>query len=669
MSFATHTFETNPSTENGAARSYSFHDVIGEGTRAYLLLQFQPGSHQQREIAETLYDSFLTAYEESPGTSTYDRFEDALRAVNTEAEKLRPHLSEPPNALIALFDFYELYLSQSGTAEAYLLREDSLSQITESAGTGGKLFEHILSGTVQVGDAILFSSTRVLRYLTPNQLRLTLSQSDFTAAVSDLRHELTLHAPEDIIMTCIGIARNDTHARSAGFLHRDVEHQTLPPATESAMQVQEYPPEDDQTPHMVPPVQPIHATFPRSSRRKAGQRDWLGKLSSGGRGAWQQAREGLIRLLNRYGIRPKHLLIVIGVVIGSILLVRSLTGVSPTESESTAELRLQKEIGYEALAQAGRFLLEGKRNEANEYLTRAENAAKTILSTNNEVYRYDATKILEEVKEKRMSVENAEQASQRIMADISLKADNVDALGMTQVGDALYVYERRGVFEVLRSVVGTATGIVTENENLLSIAGRDGQKTLVVMTDTPRIIEYRDGVATRMDTEDTTWKRGIDLKTYLDKYIYVLDPVENQIWKYERLRTQYGPASPYNIDSRGDLSRAVSMAIDGSIYVITDNGEIQKYMRGEAVDLDILDLPSIAMSGAGLRIFTTNNHDLLYVLDPENQRILLFGKDANTLTYKRQVLFDIPDARDFYVNESGLRAYVLTKEKVYELEL
>ena len=207
---------------------------------------------------------------------------------------------------------------------------------------------------------------------------------------------------------------------------------------------------------------------------------------------------------------------------------------------------------------------------------------------------------------------------------------------------------------------------VSETEIILAADPRADQNTLLFLTNSPRIIEYRDGLITPMATEDESWKRGIDIKTY-GRYAYVLDPTENQIWKYERRRAKYSGAIAYN--QGADLSRAVSMAIDGAIYVLSDNGTIQKIFRGKKVDYEFKDLPSNPFTGANLKIYTTAELAFLYVLDPDNNRVLVFEKGDRYATYKKQILFDTPDVRDFFVDESGQKVSILSKDKIYEFAL
>jgi len=638
----THQSFVAKSTKNPHHYSFAEENVL-EGGRMYAVFSFPEDASEALQIAETLFDIAVTVVRESTGKSGYDRLEDALRAVNMEYKKLRPNMPTPPSACLAYFDFHTLHLSQSGSAEAYLMRGNELSQITESVTDENKLFQHILTGDTKIKDIIVLSTVRILRYLTTNQVVDIFAGAGFTGAVDQFRHELTLNANEDILVDCIGIGTNEKPAQSAGFMSKKVVSNSASTA--------------------------VHAESPVVSTRGSGGPMMQNMLKSGG-GKITQTKKNFQKVVQS---SPQLWRIVGGSIVLLLLTIAAISFIGGGNDADEAEMRIQKDIGYEALSQAGRLLLDGSeiaRSEASQYLERAEKAAKTIMNTGSDNYRYDALKILEEVQEKRMGVENAEEGAQRIMADLSLKADNVQTVGMMHLRDNLYPYSRKQAFKVVRNIVSTIDEIVNEEE-ILSGDSRDGQNTLVFLTSTPRVVEYREGIINRLDTTDDTWQSGIELRTYLDKFIYILDPANNQIWKYERLRTGYGPSAPYNINSEADLSRSVGMAIDGAIYVLTDEGKIMKFSRGELQkSYAFQNLPSVEFSGPKLKIFTTASHDLLYVLDPDNKRILLFEKGSDAAIYKRQVLFsEVDDAVDFYVSESGLRAYISGKEKVHEVEL
>jgi len=155
--------------------------------------------------------------------------------------------------------------------------------------------------------------------------------------------------------------------------------------------------------------------------------------------------------------------------------------------------------------------------------------------------------------------------------------------------------------------------------------------------------------------------------------VYILSPTENQIWKYERRSANYSGATAYNTGNI-EIADVVSFTIDGSIYMIAASGEIKKLFRGETQDYEFRELPSIPFSGPNLKIYTSAELDYIYVLDPDNQRLLVFTKGERFATYRRQVMFqnetgDLQNVRDFYIDASGQKVTILTENKIFEFNM
>lgn len=660
MSFSSHTFEVNP---DGNSASFSFHESVGEGQELYFLSRFSSETAEAQTIAESVFGEIVDTFKKGI-TAPYETFEAALKAANTEANKNRHRIAGVPDIVVAYFDFQNLYLTQCGSSEAYLLRGDTVSQISEPNGGEGDLFNNILSGQVAVDDVVVFSSNRVLRSITSSQFSDLFVRGDFDDSCAQLRHHLMNNSDEDLLVNVIGVGKK-SKSGAAGFISKMVSKisreepivaATPKPESEPEQKI----PEISETPEMLPPseteVLDSSAKIPEISEKNPG------KMLSGMNVSHHFDRvKGVFGGLSRKqkSLALKGLLALVVVVFG-------VRFVGNFESAATAELRAELQIAKEALQQADTFLLQGDRAQASELLGQAQTSAQKILSAKSKTFRFDAQTLLADIQEKQLAVENAKKVEPQLLADLAVKNDNISALGLLELRGSLFAYDTKNFYKTIRNIV--EKGIeVSAKESILAAAVRKDQNTLLFLTDAPRIIESKNGVITPMSTADDAWKKGTEIKTF-GRYSYVLDPVENQIWKYERKRSSFSGASAYN--QGADLSRAVSFSIDGSIYVLSDDGSIQKLFRGVKSDFNFRDLPSIPFSGKKLKLYTTPELDFLYVLDPENSRILVFNKGDRFATYKKQVLFEgVSDVRDFVVDETGQKANIVTAEKIYELSL
>lgn len=164
-------------------------------------------------------------------------------------------------------------------------------------------------------------------------------------------------------------------------------------------------------------------------------------------------------------------------------------------------------------------------------------------------------------------------------------------------------------------------------------------------------------------TNGGDWKTVGGFATY-NGNIYVLDKSQSQILKYVAGSSGFGKSN-YFSGTTPDLSKAVSMAIDSSIYILTSDGNISKFTKGNADSFAVSGLETPFNNPT--RIFTDATTDNVYVLDNGNSRIVVLDKSGN---YKGQYQASvIKNAKDFEVLESAKKIYVLSGGKTYEVDL
>ncbi len=140
---------------------------------------------------------------------------------------------------------------------------------------------------------------------------------------------------------------------------------------------------------------------------------------------------------------------------------------------------------------------------------------------------------------------------------------------------------------------------------------------------------------------------------------------------------------PYFLDNRGEIftytsnnptkwidednKRAeggLSIAIDGSVYVLTDNSQILHYYRGSKEKIiNISVFPKLQNPD---KIITTAESPLI-ILDSKNERIIIIDKEGNLV----EQLFHqkIEDAKDITISSNGKKIYLLIGKEVYSLEI
>ena len=158
------------------------------------------------------------------------------------------------------------------------------------------------------------------------------------------------------------------------------------------------------------------------------------------------------------------------------------------------------------------------------------------------------------------------------------------------------------------------------------------------------------------------WQSGVSVFPY-SGYLYVTDKKQGQIIKF--IPTDTGYSNNNYFAQTQDFPKAVSMAIDNNIYVLSSDGSINKYFKGSSADFSLKGLDKDLSSP--IKIYTTPDFDNIYVLDKGNGRIVVFDKSGNyKAAYSASI---IKNAKDFDVLEKDKIIYILSSGKLYEIDL
>ena len=155
--------------------------------------------------------------------------------------------------------------------------------------------------------------------------------------------------------------------------------------------------------------------------------------------------------------------------------------------------------------------------------------------------------------------------------------------------------------------------------------------------------------------------RSID--TYLS-YLYILDPKNNQIYRYPRAESESGFGEKIDwLTEDINIENFLSMKIDGNIYVANDSEILQFFEKTKKeFTLEKLETP------INISAFSTKEaSDHIYILDRENSRLVQFGKNGSLIWqyYNEKISL----AHAFLVDETKKFAYFFTKDETFFFNL
>lgn len=146
--------------------------------------------------------------------------------------------------------------------------------------------------------------------------------------------------------------------------------------------------------------------------------------------------------------------------------------------------------------------------------------------------------------------------------------------------------------------------------------------------------------------------------------IYLVND-NNQIIRYNRSGDGFINSQTWL--GTNQLPKIKSLAIDGSIYTWHENGDINKFTRGQLDNFSVEPIEPIIRSS--FQIITANDIPALYLLDNNNQRIIIYNKDGKLIKqYKFDVANQIKSMTVTRIKENNKRLiYLINDDNIYEL--
>ncbi|UCC62762.1 MAG: hypothetical protein JSV36_18745 [Anaerolineae bacterium] len=162
-----------------------------------------------------------------------------------------------------------------------------------------------------------------------------------------------------------------------------------------------------------------------------------------------------------------------------------------------------------------------------------------------------------------------------------------------------------------------------------------------------------------------SWQYPVDVSSYRGRF-YVLDPGLSQILRYRAGGAGYdSPPEPYFPEGEVDLVGAIGMAIDGFVYLLFEDGRLEKYLSGEPVPLTLNLADQPLQQPSAIYAAPDAEARFLYVADPFTGRVLRCDKGGQMI---QQFILQDDDAfsrvQDIFVDEVGSQLYFLSGNRL-----
>jgi len=655
------------SDDNSFLENYSYDRFEDHGARSgqiFVTLEVQNNLVDADEIGTSIFEVMQKVFFEDVLEDPYVRFELALKEVNKvlndfKSQKVSGYIGNL-NIIVAGIVDDKLFLSQTGDAEAYLIRKRYVSVVSDGLddGTDDDVFVNIASGQIESGDFVCFSSTRLLRYMSKTDFAQFVGRKSVLEVLSDIKDAISTEVLGRVALAGLIFSEVDRReedllgeeehiARVGGYFEEDDEHESRSVAKEH---------------FSGDKLKGFAGGVMKKLKKMKFPKSFSVKHSSSYSASAGDSVSSFLKGRNNLLI---SLVILIFVLIIGIVFLNgrrvSSKDIKEYDTKITSVLRMLDDAETKVL---------NDKNGAREILDKAYNDAVAVM--NSGYFREKASLSLSRIDELRDTLDNVQRIEKpNLVVDLSSKRSDVNALGFAVVSGRKFIYEYNALYElVLDQVQDPLT--IDDKESIISATGFDERNSVVFLTKSGKLIEYKDGNFSFMDTSDGAFHKAVDIADWSNR-IYLLDPSSSQVWRYPFKATsnKFGVGEAYLGDGV-DLSGAKSLAIDASLYVLNSNGDISKFYGGQKVDFTLEDAPTGVLKSPK-SIYADEDLSDIYVLDADEARVLVFTKDENNSSvahYKAQYLFDgVGEARDIYVDVESKTLYLLTASKVYSLDL
>lgn len=644
--------------------------------RFFLTMAF-PDFKDGELVSKKIMEIISATYYEDLSRPTFESFEQTLQELNRAIPELCKNAPVTDlDIVLCVSSGVDLHLSQSGKACLYLLRGNQLTHISEelSEEATTKVFQNISSGSVADKDIMVLSTGSVSKAMDEKQLIDALKKTDFQnihnnlesldflglqclkfSEVAPIATEAPTESPE-VYPSMEGdtpIERIDTRKKSplqkvldvitGGG--RDSESQE-----NDMIDLQGNAP----TQYSENPQQPTKFSNTMDILKNNVSKNWEKLFNK---------RKGMLTNRNN---RPLFVWVLIVVVI--LVVVGFWWNAKHKEDQLREQYAGILETAQEEYTTAQTKSIYDKEMAKNLLLQLKTDVQKVIDEAPDESLKIDAQKQMMEINELLDQVDYVYRINAPTIAyNLEDIRPNIQTLGFVAANDEIYVYDFNAVYKLLLDTVDYRKIEMGDDSqiNVRAAAGFENRDALVFQTEDDRFIEFREDNFTEIDKPEEGWGYAVAIADY-SNYLYFLDPLENEIWRYVRVNTGYDGPTRKNADQ--NISDGVDLAIDGAIYILTSTGQIIKSYANEPRDFSFKGL--VTPLNNPTKLFADSNPDngSLYILDQQNSRVVVTNKAGQ---YEAQYLFEgETDLVDMYVDETNRVLYVLTRNgRVYTVDL
>jgi len=263
---------------------------------------------------------------------------------------------------------------------------------------------------------------------------------------------------------------------------------------------------------------------------------------------------------------------------------------------------------------------------------------------------------------------NADKIEKIVHIDNPQAVNDLSGLGINNlvfIDSKIYAADNDSVYELTANSSSSVKTIIEGAKNLSKAIFND--KDSIYYWDDNKISTFniKTKTASSFSINDVdTLGNIVSFKIFTSQNnIYLLSPENKQIYRYARSGNTYGQKTNW-LDTGIDISQAKDLAIDGNIYILDNNANVQKFYTGEKQDYQSARILPVMTNASKLTV----SEKYLYFWETNSKRLVVLSKEKGLLMNQYQ-MDSLDDLKDFSIDETNKIAYILSGEKIYEVPL
>jgi len=542
-----------------------------------------------------------------------------------------------------------------------------------------KVFSSVLCGELKMGDLLFVGTNNFDHWRTDLDLINRIKNLPPVTASMEVRQEIErIGIPEDFA----GVIVNHVKAPNSAppTIHEKLAHQTEAKSTES---VQKLYSQEKQTEALlsasIKPVVKSESTHDKLPQKKQASSFSFVKLLAEFRNYTKNLRSKVKDPISMTSLRgmdaghgsffsaKKKRMVLLGLI--AVIAVASLGGWSYLSRKAKAEQELWNAVYDQVVDRKNRAeadLVYGNEDQTRRLVKEAQDLLAG-LDEKTDTQKTSKETLINDLND----VQNKLRREQRVdnptlLASLAIDAPENSLNGLVLANGRLYAADNaaKQLLEVDPISKQVQRYDIPSTVNGSIIAASETATGPVFLTNDKKILRLSGAKVTVLSYNPESTENPKDINVY-NKRFYILDSSGNMIWRHSVTGNSVGAGSQYLKQNSENLSNAVGIAIDASVYIAFSNGTLKRYLSGTEEQWNPATIdPALTHADS---IWTNLDTDRVAIADADGKRVVIFRKDARLVS---QIISNEFKGPRFVTGDSAnKKLYIIDGNRLYQLDL